>query len=541
MKFLYPGHNYLGPGNSLQNGTPVDRADNIARVHDYDYFKAKTKQDIFRSDLKAIKEFKADYTNKFNLPSWVGEKGLIIKHGFEKAINKTVYPFNLPSGDAREGNSQSAVDTTESLPIPSDSDFNASTMADTTNVGTGEPQGGGSAAHSLHGQTANIFNGSAQNTNSVTFTYKKTYRWFAYTEQPAIRKNPETGNPEFRIGSALRIPVEHLGWYCSPEELFHIRKYERAEVISAGCKIYNYGIRLPFRTNESNSVVANASAQYPLCQWIGLEKAYNFANNPPDMINILERCRGDTLNPQTPTWNTNVKNWSSRTTSRIFDNYAVMTLPGYSDNYYQPNVNEFAQSINGTMNLGLVFEWGHTCQNGVIHQKPGNEHHIGKNPNIYQFDVAPVAAAMHPNTDTAIDNANSKKIAASRDRFEGLNAHGCKANFEHALIDGWQYYSKSTPMLHNTKIKPFIVGMQHLMNEDKNNEVLRGCWEFATECWITIKCKKGAYGIYHHQMDSDAMNYNKNPLQTMDRELRPTLQISASDGSIVQSKDSKKI
>lgn len=540
MKFLYPGHNYLGPGNSLQNGTPVDKADVIARVHDYDYFKAKTKQDIFRSDLKAIKEFRNDYTNKFNLPSWIGEKGLTIKHGFEKAINTTVYPFNLPSGDAGEGNSQSVVDNTQSLPIPSDSDFDASVMADTTNVGSSDPQGGGQG-HSLHGQTANIFNGSAQNTNSVTFTYKKTYRWFAYTEQPAIRKNPVTGNPEFRIGSALRIPVEYLGWYCSPEELTHIKKYERAEVLSAGCKIYNYGIRLPFRTNESNSVVANASAQYPLCQWVGLENAYNFANNPEDMINILNRCCGDTLNPQNGAWSTNIQNWSARTTSRLFDNYAVMTLPGYNENYYQPNINEFAQTINGTMNLGLVFEWGHTSKNSVIHQKPGNEHHRGRGTDIFQFDIAPVAAAMYPNTDTAIDDQNVKKISASRDRFEGMNTHSTKSNFEHALIDGWQYYSKSSSSLSSAKIKPFIVGMQHLMNEDKNNEVLRGCWEFATECWITIKCKKGAYGIYHNSFDEDEFNYNKNPLQTMNSKLRPTLQISAPDGSIVQTKDSKKI
>lgn len=35
--YTLPGYRYLGPGNDLDNGTPVDRDDYIAQDHDYDY------------------------------------------------------------------------------------------------------------------------------------------------------------------------------------------------------------------------------------------------------------------------------------------------------------------------------------------------------------------------------------------------------------------------------------------------------------------------------------------------------------------------
>lgn len=55
--FVYPGNHYLGPGNNLNNGEPVNNADKIAQEHDFKYTIAKTEKDIFDADKEAIKKF----------------------------------------------------------------------------------------------------------------------------------------------------------------------------------------------------------------------------------------------------------------------------------------------------------------------------------------------------------------------------------------------------------------------------------------------------------------------------------------------------
>ena len=94
---LYPNHRYLGPGNPIDNGTPVDNADRIAQVHDIEYNSARTKEDIFESDTRAIQSFKSDFLAKPNLPSLVGLVGLGVKNTVEQSLlNTTIYPNNLP-------------------------------------------------------------------------------------------------------------------------------------------------------------------------------------------------------------------------------------------------------------------------------------------------------------------------------------------------------------------------------------------------------------------------------------------------------------
>lgn len=94
---LYPNHRYLGPGNPLENGEPVDNADRIAKVHDYEYSAAKTKEDIFESDNRAIQKFRSDFVTHPNLPSLAGLIGLGVKNTVEQSLlNSTIYPNNLP-------------------------------------------------------------------------------------------------------------------------------------------------------------------------------------------------------------------------------------------------------------------------------------------------------------------------------------------------------------------------------------------------------------------------------------------------------------
>lgn len=81
------GHRYLGPGNKLKNGEPVDEDDEIARIHDNLYDRAKTEEDIREADRDAIKHF-------WELQSphgYLGAAGLAAKYGVE-SLTGVLYP-----------------------------------------------------------------------------------------------------------------------------------------------------------------------------------------------------------------------------------------------------------------------------------------------------------------------------------------------------------------------------------------------------------------------------------------------------------------
>jgi hypothetical protein len=89
---LFPGHNYLGPGNDLNSGKPVDVDDLIAQEHDIAYESARNEEDVFVADRIAILRFIFDCIKNKNWHSAIGAIGLSLKHGFEKLIRKVVYP-----------------------------------------------------------------------------------------------------------------------------------------------------------------------------------------------------------------------------------------------------------------------------------------------------------------------------------------------------------------------------------------------------------------------------------------------------------------
>nr|QTE03787.1 MAG: structural protein [Emberiza spodocephala parvoviridae sp.] len=83
---LYPGHKYLGPGNSVNNGDPVDRDDLIAEEHDRAYADGETDSDVRAADRVAIGNFAEDYIHNFNPHSAVGGLGLAAKYIGESVL-----------------------------------------------------------------------------------------------------------------------------------------------------------------------------------------------------------------------------------------------------------------------------------------------------------------------------------------------------------------------------------------------------------------------------------------------------------------------
>lgn len=93
---VLPFHKYLGPGNSLDIGEPVNEVDRIAAEHDNIYENVQNKLQVYNADQQAIKEFvDIAVTSKDStkvLPALIGSFGLSAKHLYEKFINDVIYP-----------------------------------------------------------------------------------------------------------------------------------------------------------------------------------------------------------------------------------------------------------------------------------------------------------------------------------------------------------------------------------------------------------------------------------------------------------------
>lgn len=78
-----PGHKFIGPLNTIGKAVPVDKDDEIARIHDIRYKGATARPDIVAADNDAIHQFGDDFEKTGNIHSKVGEIGLRIKQGVE--------------------------------------------------------------------------------------------------------------------------------------------------------------------------------------------------------------------------------------------------------------------------------------------------------------------------------------------------------------------------------------------------------------------------------------------------------------------------
>lgn len=87
-----PFHKYLGPGNDLNEGEPINSADAIARLHDNQYENVKTSDDVFRADEDAIEHFTHDFLHTHSIPSAIGAAGLFLKNRLERYTG-IIYPF----------------------------------------------------------------------------------------------------------------------------------------------------------------------------------------------------------------------------------------------------------------------------------------------------------------------------------------------------------------------------------------------------------------------------------------------------------------
>lgn len=230
--WLYPGTKYVGPGNSLNKGEPVNHGDRLAQKHDleYDYYtylynrgeisKEKFEEEIEKSDSNFIKE-----NSWLNLQEGISKAGIIGKKAIEKVTGQ-LYPSTSMSDEPsqkrpREEFEIEDQDNLEELPLTQDSGISGNM----TLTGTGKE------ASSLESQTHG--DGIVSIPRQITEFGKKisTYRKvidcisFAYASQTVKIKykygDPAVGQTRdafMRNTCMAEIPWELPMLYLTPSE-----------------------------------------------------------------------------------------------------------------------------------------------------------------------------------------------------------------------------------------------------------------------------------------------------------------------------------
>lgn len=300
MKFIVPGHKYLGPGNKLKSGKPTNSADRIARHHDYEYDRAYNSSHIRKSDNKAIVRFAQDFAKNRNYGSALGALGLTAKSGFERLTNKVIYPnisgmskpknwwrfkygdnykdriaakrrrLNLPEEESpdepdieqdappEENDEENPMDddhSNESMDVgagPSDE-----TIARVPRAANG-PTGGHGSGGGMRG-AAPLYKSISTCPQHLSHTFQKQYllrisngavRVFFY-EVNDYEKGHYVAYPYHDL------PVALLGFYLSEEEIRVFRNKTRARVKHCKVEVDTKTAVLKFETNAATTAIGN--------------------------------------------------------------------------------------------------------------------------------------------------------------------------------------------------------------------------------------------------------------------------------------------
>lgn len=263
----FPGHRYLGPGNSVYNGEPVDEDDRIAYRHDWAYERAESEADIRAADRAAISDFSKDFVATGNWHSALGSAGLSIKYGIE-SLTGVLYPnmaAATTSGNQLGGMDQ-ARDMGEGEP--------ASKRAKVDN--TAEHKMGGTASQTSN--TVNMAGGTDFQTGKYVFHHSRLYYSVGYQYHvfTAVERTTNSGQ-QFLVTTPLaRVPCHGIPFYLTNTEFSQLP----IGSVATKCRVQvsPLGYRTPFTTNSAGISNVNSMLLVHGVYAHGLNNKYNGCN-----------------------------------------------------------------------------------------------------------------------------------------------------------------------------------------------------------------------------------------------------------------------
>lgn len=279
--FLYPGTKYVGPGNSLNKGEPVNHGDRVALKHDleYDYYqylynkgeidKKNFEEKIKESDSNFIKE-----NSWFNLQEAISKVGIIGKKTVEKFTGQ-LYPSMHGEPSSKKSKldnpEQEEEEEEEEIIRTQDSGF----TGDMTLTGTGKEAS--SLESQTHGEGIVSIPRQMTEFGKKISTYRKVIDCisFAYASQTiniTYRYGPTstapTRNAFIRNTCMAEIPWELPILYLTPSEFSALPN----GAIAKECRVkvrFRSGVP-QFQTSSSLSSIATLNNKIELWSAKGL-------------------------------------------------------------------------------------------------------------------------------------------------------------------------------------------------------------------------------------------------------------------------------
>lgn len=250
--FVFPGHRYLGPGNPLNNGDPVDEDDRIAQQHDEAYSRAQSDADVFTADRASIAAFTSDFSRTGNWHSALGATGLGIKNFVEeRVLGRSLY--GMPSG--RKRGNQGEPDSTATKRLHSDSG-EAEGMSHTadnelSDAPAAPPGGAGVGGH--HPASSEVVQQILRVPRDhgvvTVFRDSKILTTWGYAMiKTSLKYDSDKTFPGI-ITSLSRLPVDRPYLYIPHGTFLALPPHTKA--IECSIKVTPHGLRTPWKTGSS--------------------------------------------------------------------------------------------------------------------------------------------------------------------------------------------------------------------------------------------------------------------------------------------------
>lgn len=375
---VLPGHNYIGPGNSLDNGEPIDRDDRIAFDHDLSYTNARSESDIRAADRRAIHQFGSDFLFNQNYHSAIGALGLGAKYGLE-SITGVLYP-KMPHGKRK------ASDQGESL--AAESSVDSTMQAD--QAGQSLPGGTGSDV-----MATIVHNPSSKPT---TVTFRKNFQ--IYTGGFQFDGFPVQ---DFKIGSqtldkfvrpndliVLCTPLaalspDCLGLFLSRAQFNELPAWSYAK--SCTIKVTPLGYRLPFQTNEAQASFANSQTLVQICYGTGLNRMLTtveggYTTNSTDLTQV--ESINDSFDWESALYGSGNILGCNIGIPRHWNNYTSFIYPAPSQTNGTPNLIDMIciQNVNDCKGTPII-NYKYDYKNGILKTGYGQHQEIKLDGNPY--------------------------------------------------------------------------------------------------------------------------------------------------------------
>lgn len=550
----WPGKNYLGPGTRDFDAEPVDEADYIAKLHDLAYSQAKSDSDIFKADRAAIREFLSAWHNDPSAVSaLIGSAGLGIKNFVEESLlGKSVY--GMPSGDSRKRpaasteknwaairrinqnrafnralieaaeqaeqqverpstshagtpdtppNSQSASDVSFSAGVSSVSEQPMDVVQDNTDPRSSSSGGAsGNSAGAAGGQgDSDVYRGTPQHSNYHTQTFNKSYHFSIANGLPEWRRVNDQFMGwcnELRLQSVHAIPWERLGFYCSEGEIARLlRNYAYCEVEEVTCEVYSLGVRLPFITGQTTSLVANTLAQIPIAKFdFDKDHITKYDNGTV----TIDKCWGTewkTYNTQSSNFTNVFPNLPASTGNRTLVNPVSVLYPMVGAEQMFPKdvgLYDYVDIKNGSTTYGPCWKATHKPKQGIFNAKSCDSNAPLFQPRDNTGRVLVNGGQYFATANGVIlDNYNGDNRTPLPPAFQNRNIirSGVARSTVHITVDNNNLYAAGDSRTGAKAMPKFMIGIVNIRNLAEGslvNSVLEARWDIMVKCSIKIKC-----------------------------------------------------